>query len=340
MTPSPRARRTALAGLAAVLAATTIASCDIAVEPKAPLVPAGMSPVARRFVDEFLGLLQARSIRRAAIDWVAFRAQVLQQAPFAQTIEDTHPIIQHALVTLADGHSTFRTSNGRFFYFPLRTCVRSNAAPPASLPADVGYVRVGTFAGGGPGGVAFADSIQAVIRAADRDGLSGWIVDLRGNGGGNMWPMLAALSPIIGDDLLGHFVDPDGTVTAWDLRDGAARLAGVVQQVATSPYRLKRERPRVAVLTDNGVASSGEAVAIAFRGRANARSFGVATCGQSTANAAFVLSDGSLLNLTVATMADRTRRAYGGQVAPDETVPDVVDEVVRRAVAWLQQPGS
>ena len=310
-------------------------ACSLTVEPAGTLVAPGMSPMARRYVDEFLGLLQAHAIHRQTIDWAALRAKAERLAPLAQTIVDTHPIIQDAMIGLRDGHSTFRASNGRFFYYPLRTCVRSNAGVPTALPASVGYVRVGTFAGGGPAGVAFADSIQAIIRAADRDGLSGWIVDLRGNGGGNMWPMLAALSPILGDELLGHFVDPAGVVTAWDVSGGAARLAGVVQQVATSPYRLKRERPRVAVLTDNAVASSGEAVAIAFRARADTRTFGLATCGQSTANASFVLSDGSLLNLTVATMADRTRRAYGDQLPPDEPVADP-DEMVRRAVAWLQ----
>ena len=69
--------------------------------------------------------------------------------------------------------------------------------------------------------------------------------------------------------------------------------------------------PAVAVLVDNGVASSGEATFIAFRRRANTRSFGVATCGLSTANRGFVLSDGALLTLTVSVMADRARRCMG-----------------------------
>jgi carboxyl-terminal processing protease len=47
-----------------------------------------------------------------------------------------------------------------------------------------------------------------------------------------------------------------------------------------APYKLVVPSPRVAVLTDTGVASSGEA--IAFRGRPNTRSFGTPTCGLST----------------------------------------------------------
>ena len=45
------------------------------------------------------------------------------------------------------------------------------------------------------------------------------------------------------------------------------------------PYVLRRQQPRVAVLSNVGIASSGEATLIAFRQRANTRSFGQPTCG-------------------------------------------------------------
>ena len=50
-------------------------------------------------------------------------------------------------------------------------------------------------------------------------------------------------------------------------------------------YTLINPMPRVTVLTDEGVMSSGEAVVVSFRERTRARSFGTATCGVSTATA-------------------------------------------------------
>ena len=91
--------------------------------------------------------------------------------------------------------------------------------------------------------------------------------------------------------------------------------ASLLQRVDT-PYRLRRESPRVAVLIDGGTASSGEAVAIAFQRRPDTRSFGTATCGLSTANEQYTMSDGASLFLTVAVMADRTKFLYGAQIAP------------------------
>jgi carboxyl-terminal processing protease len=180
-----------------------------------------------------------------------------------------------------------------------------------------------------------ANSIQRAIMSADRDDLIGWMVDVRGNGGGNMWPMVAGVGPVLGEGVIGYFIGPTGAAIHWEYRDGASWVNGLVQQRVDGPYRLRRDRPRVAVLTDNGIASSGEATVIAFRGRPDTRSFGDATCGLSTSNSSFTLSDGALLNLTTMVMADRTRTKYGDSIPPDEIVRDP-DQAVQRALAWLQ----
>jgi C-terminal processing protease CtpA/Prc len=206
------------------------------------------------------------------------------------------------------------------------------------VPPDVGYVRIAAFSSAAPGADrAFADGIQDQIRGADRANLSGWIVDVRGNGGGNMWPMVAGVAPVLGEGIAGYFMPPVGSPTDWSVR-GSAALNGSSEIVRTSsPYTLLMPGlPRVAVLTDNLVASSGEAVVVSFRARPNTRSFGSMTCGVSTANSGFRLSDGSTLQLTVALMADRTRTAYGVQIVPDETVDGIGDAVVQRAIAWLR----
>ena len=91
----------------------------------------------------------------------------------------------------------------------------------------------------------------------------------------------------------------------------------------------------MAVITDGATASAGEAVAIAFRGRSGTRSFGTPTCGLTTSNTPFALSDGSTLWLATSFDADRTRRIYDGPIAPDEIVMGA-DAVLARAVEWLR----
>jgi hypothetical protein len=43
----------------------------------------------------------------------------------------------------------------------------------------------------------YAASLQNVLRSLDVPTTCGWIVDLRKNIGGNMWPMLAGLGPLL-----------------------------------------------------------------------------------------------------------------------------------------------
>jgi hypothetical protein len=149
-----------------------------------------------------------------------------------------------------------------------------------------------------------------------------------------MWPMVAGLGPIIGEDVVGWFIDPDGAEIPWEVRAGGSYSGGALAQSVDNAYQLRQPRPKVAVLVDNAVASSGEATFIAFIKRPNTRTFGIGTCGLSTANRGFTLNDGALLNLTVSTMADRTKFKYGDRVMPDELVTDAA-QMEQRAIAWL-----
>lgn len=297
--------------------------------------PREISDQARDYLDEVMDLMEAHSIRRTAIDWPAFRSEVIDAAGPALSISQTFPGIRKALELLGDGHSSYRSPTGTFIFVPTRTCQSSGSGPVVGIPEKVGYVRVGSFSGTAEQATAFAAEIQANIRAADRDDLIGWIVDLRGNGGGNMWPMIAGIGPVLGSGIVGWFINPSGAETSWEYRDGASWIGSNMIQRVDNPYTLKRPSPRVAVLVDNRVASSGEATFIAFKGRPHTRSFGEASCGLSTANAALGLSDGAILNLTVSVMADRSKTRYGNHVLPDEAVPEPA-EMVSRAVAWLE----
>jgi C-terminal processing protease CtpA/Prc len=283
-------------------------------------------------LNEMMAVMQGNSINRLTIDWIEFSRKVLARAEGATSLTAAQGAIREALALLGDQHSSYRTREGTVIAVHTRVCTAVPVSAP-SLPATIGYVRVESFVGAGS--TDFANSVLNTIMTNDRADLVGWIVDLRGNLGGNMWPMVAGVGPVLGEGIAGYFIDPDGARRTWEYRDGASWLDGAALQRTTTTYRLQRDRPRVAVLTDGRVASSGEAVAVSFRQRPDTRSFGTATCGLSTANRGFQLSEGALLNLTVAVMADRTGVSYGNSIAPDEIIANP-DQVVERAVAWLQ----
>jgi C-terminal processing protease CtpA/Prc len=160
----------------------------------------------------------------------------------------------------------------------------------------------------------------------------GWVVDLRPNTGGNMWPMLAGLKPFLGNAGLGTFESPTGSSPPWIAGQGVGVEPPLSLDVLQSSW--------VVVLTGPRTASSGEAVTIAFRGRPRTRSFGQPTAGLSTANGTFPLPDGAMILLTTAIEADRTGRRYGEKVDPDERVDAATgsdDTTLSAATQWLRQ---
>jgi carboxyl-terminal processing protease len=303
---------------------------------------AGVSAQVAAYLEEFTQLFEKHSIRRKDIDWRQFRSEISRKAdslalrigrPF-ETVGGSGILILESLGMIADNHSFWRPVGGQIHRTRTFVCLGAALARP-TVPSHVGYVRVEAFAGTNAQAVTFAEAIQDSIRAHDREGIVGWVVDLRGNGGGDMYPMIAGLGPILGDATLGYFIDSYDRETPWSYRDGAALIGDTVVHRVPAPYRLRHAASRVAVLTDGRTASSGEATAISFQQHAGARFFGTETCGLTSANRGFVMSDGAALVIANAHMADRKHVRFAGRIRPHEVVSDPTS-AFQRAIRWLE----
>jgi carboxyl-terminal processing protease len=338
--------------------------------------PAAPNAAAQAYLDSAITVAQSVAFYRRRVDWPAVRATARTMAAGATTFAGTYPAIRYALAALGDRHSFLQppvAGDGSPDVAAGAAGGPSSgaAAPPSdSLEARVlggryGYVRVPTFAppAGSPDAAArstaLADTLQALVRAVDAQGGAqggaqgpcAWIVDLRHNRGGNMWPMLVGVAPILGDGPYGSFVDANGGVLTWYYEAGAAGTMnaagarGIAARMSRPPYVLRRPNPPVAVLTDSLTASSGEAIAVAFRGRPATRSFGGATTGVPTANAGYRMPDNAFLLIMVSLDADRTGRQYDARIPPDVPVPQTArpawdDATVSEATAWLATQGA
>lgn len=314
-------------------------------------VPMGgtMSRVASAYVDQVLDIMQRNSLRREKVDWRSLRTQVREKASGAQTIAETYPAVEFALEELGDHHSQLMTPSRSLAAASPRvrdllssiTEAQAPAAKPSGQMIDGRWAHINVpscyAVTDREAQTAFAVKLQQVVRKLDEQKPVGWIIDLRGNSGGNMWPMLAGIGPVLGEGEVGANVYPNRVKPKWYYSAGKAGASNQVFTAVPEAYRLKVAKPAVAVLTGKMTASSGEAIVIAFRGRPRTRSFGQPTFGVSTSNQPFSLSDGSILNLTTAAMADRTGKVYGGAVEPDEKVEGDEDAVLKAAVAWLEK---
>jgi carboxyl-terminal processing protease len=281
-------------------------------------------------LDAAIRIVRTKALHSRDVDWNTVEPEIRAMAKDARDSIDVYPAIRAMLAKLGDHHS--------FLLDATRSRVMATEGIPssapviASRPGGIGYIDMPGYSGTDRvASRAFAASMVGAISKTASDARCGWIVDLRRDGGGNMRPMLAGLRPLLGAGNLGSFRGPAGQSQVF--------YAGIrMDPVPTGP---DLSAARVAVLTGPHTGSSGEVVAVAFRGRPNTRSFGAATAGLSSANTGFALPDRSMIFLTTAIDVDRNGHAYGGKLVPDQPVDsgatDRDDRVVDAATAWLQQ---
>jgi carboxyl-terminal processing protease len=202
-----------------------------------------------------------------------------------------------------------------------------------------------TFDSAGPDAVRYIDAAHDAIRRVTTRRTCGWVVDLRRDTGGSLPPMLVAIGPILGGGRAVGYRSRDGATTWFGYRDGAYSIDDRPDRslaAADRPVRLPRPWPPVAVLTSRLTGSAGEGVAMAFRGRPAARSFGEPTAGVPTGDVQHVLPDGAELHLTAAIGVDRTGRTHETRIRPDQPVATdwtrygtAADPVLETATAWV-----
>jgi carboxyl-terminal processing protease len=323
-------------------------------------------PIA--YLNRALDQMQANALRRNTVNWPQVRAAALSRAAGADSTVGTYDAIRFALASLGDHHSSLHLTpelealeaqykaNHPTDVTPAPS--RENFSPYVGRYEPEGQlerrgdkvfgfvVLTKCFPENDREFVAFETRVQKILAELDQSHPAGWIVDLRGNVGGNMWPMLGGIGPLLGEgDDLGEFFNVKEHAT-WQYRNGvAAELddgkAEPYPAVEGRPYRIQGT-PNAAVLIDRSTGSSGEAIAVAFRGRPHTRFFGEHTQGSSTVNQGITLSDGAQLWLTVGVQADRNGKQYTEGLAPDEALPSAStalppaqDPVVQAALNWL-----
>jgi carboxyl-terminal processing protease len=262
------------------------------------------------------------------MDWPKVTAEAHRRIRGASDPSDTYPALRWLFREAGERHSFFLTpAEVRSIGKPSFFAGSAPERPSAKLIGKVGLVRLPALesapAERQKAGADYTRTLQSLLTQLDGFPLCGWIVDLRSNGGGNMWPMLGGLGPLLGTPPFGYFVDRKGNVAPWDFLEGTPQVS------------LRQADLPVAVLIGSQTASSGEMTALSLIGRANVRTFGKATAGLTTGNVTRPMPDGALLVVTSTYVQDRTGKDYQGSIEPDVAVE--TSRAQKSAVLWLEE---
>ncbi|WP_427914824.1 S41 family peptidase [Ramlibacter sp. MMS24-I3-19] len=274
---------------------------------------AAISPEARSYVLEALAKVEQVSIFPPSQGWPQLRAWTLEQAAGARTPSDTYPALQLALQQLQDRHSSFNLPAPASEAAGVTRAGGDGQLAPA-FGSESGVLSIPAFMDRRKGAFErFAADLREALEAKTQESQCGLVIDLRNNGGGNMWPMLVGISALFPDQVLGQFVTAEGA-KSWSARDGIINLGDYPVMGSIAGAHL-RDVP-VAVLIGPHAASSGEAVAIALRSRPRTVLVGRPTADYVTANRVLELRDGAYVAVSASRMADPAGLIQEGPVEP------------------------
>jgi carboxyl-terminal processing protease len=194
-----------------------------------------------------LELIRRNALFSDGLDWDAVDRQAQDAVAHACGYAGTYDLLG-TVVKQAGGHHSRFIPPAAYRHALARVAAAGPALPAGGITGRVGYLALPRL----PGGQKLAHRyIAAGAGLADQMAAArpqGWIVDLRDNSGGNMWPMLAAVAGLLEDGVLGHFVLPGGRsrrgrwtagTSAWtataQLTAAAASAAQMAARSRSSP---------------------------------------------------------------------------------------------------------
>jgi carboxyl-terminal processing protease len=299
--------------------------------------------------------VEKSSLYRDKIKWDTLNTKVFELSTSARTIPELSVAFKYLLKAIGDEHGRVFYNNQIIAHYygnlkehqmafkpEIYNQIQSGQAytfDAKILEGNIGYVRIVGLPMGD--NQQMAKIIEDEICKVSQKRIDKWIIDLRYNGGGNMHPMAEGLAQLIGEGKVGGTEGLTEEENAqWKVLNGNFYYDDYSVQLE-SMCKVKKHS-RVAILTSLYTASSGEAIAVIFKGRKKTRFFGEKTLGMITATDWEVLDPSTAITISVSYYKDRNGKVYDKYVDVDEEFPFVLeplsssDLTVKRAVEWLK----
>lgn len=269
---------------------------------------------------EVVGLAKEQALNGAMPDWTSVEREARLIFEAKQGEDGRTAAVRHVLAALKDGHSSYRPpavpGQSRVSPRAAQAQVRREIAEAHPDAAGAGRLVINSWVGSNEAMLDAARTVRSELNKAMVGSGCALILDISSNSGGNMWPMMGGIAPLYDEGVLETFADREGNLQVVNVRGGMLRMnESVFPRADLDP--LTRKPVHIAVLLGSRTASSGEILALGFKGQKNVRFFGQPTAGATTSNRTLRLSNGGQLALTTARILDRSGAVHHGRVQPD-----------------------
>jgi len=307
-------------------------------------------------LDKIIEHAENNSLYRKNVDWTSLKKEMYAFVKNADSVSQLKPALNLMLKKLNDTHGRVFYNNQVLSYYTGETKEHQKNIDVAIyneiqsgqvyefkasiIEKNIGYVRiVGLPVGDNE---KMSSEIQNSICELIQKGAEKWIIDLRYNGGGNMFPMVEGISNIIGDGTVGGTKGVTKEESSiWQIKNGDFFYDE--QTVALDNECPITKTQEIAVLTSAYTASSGEALAVILKERPKTRFFGNKTMGMITATDWKQIDSLTTMSISVSYYKDRKNNVYDQYIDVDENIefePKAEfekDNGIKRAIKWLNE---
>jgi C-terminal processing protease CtpA/Prc len=315
---------------------------------------AQMPDSVKLVLDSSISLLKQYSFNKKNINWNKVKQTAYKKAAGAKTWNDLAPVASYLFEAVNDHHGWLSVGDTNFnwnkkhdFKFSKEIkneIAKGNRIVKKILPGNIGYLRV-------PGMMLdtslynkTAQRLADSLCALNAEGATKFIIDLRLNAGGTMYPMIAGVSALLGN---GKFIGSANSENIIEnmciLEDGKFySTQGGAAAVKNNCNQVSNSTP-VVVLTSNLTGSAGECAAVTFKGRPHTIFIGEPTAGFTSENDGHWIIEGKAgIVIAESMLADRNGKIYSINIQPDELVwggdnfdDYLKDSKIKKAIEWL-----
>lgn len=310
-------------------------------------------------VDSLYTFIKFNSIHRNKANWNTIDKTFKEQIQEAKSNTDTMNCFVKVLESLNDVHSQIYLNNQFYGHYPSfddsvlvwlkplneKAIALTNKFHATRIQKKIGYICVPSIQVYDPAEInRYAQTLSDLVSNLANTCKKGFIIDLRLNGGGNLYPMLSGLGQFLGNQIIGYETDNNDSITrTWELKNGNFVIGGYQTTTLTTKPNSKLKTIPIVVLIGPVTKSSGSMTAIAFKGRPNTYFIGEPTAdGYTTSNGYFQFAPNLVLNFATNFVADRTKKVYKTTVNPDLTIYHgndfdtlLNDAKIKAAIKWL-----
>ena len=300
------------------------------------------SPVSEyeRFFNNTFDHIENLSIKNRDIDWINLKETVKDSINSFNNNEDVYNAIGYIIDLINDGHSIFippqDPDKGPITNPLLIDTLSVPSINRQVIANNIGYIKI-------PGFLA-NDSITAEYTLAIRKALididtttklSGWVIDLRNNNGGEITSASLGLSPLFEEPLIGILCDNKDTFVNISSINDCIYWKDIKRDSLSYTSVLNNKNRKIAVLVNKKTASAGEFLALAFKFQKNTKLFGEKTKGLTSGLRLidFYRSNAKIL-LATYYCCDKERNILN-VITPDFECDD--EESLEKAIDWIKQ---